>query len=252
MALLDGRTAVVTGSARGLGRDYVTGLAADGANVVVADIDVRGAEETATGIRDTGGSALAVHLDVTDPSSAQAAVTQTLEKFGGIDILVNNAGLWGDYEFAGVTTVTLDYWNRVLAVNLTGALVCAQAVVPAMQKAGWGRIINVSSIGAHMPGAGVYGVSKAALNALTFQLAYEVGHANITVNALVPGTIKNAATLKQIPAEFVDTLVEQQNIIKRAGTGDDMYGTLRWLCSNDTDWLTAQWISPNGGAMSKL
>jgi NAD(P)-dependent dehydrogenase (short-subunit alcohol dehydrogenase family) len=250
--LFDGRTVIVTGSARGLGRDYVQYFAADGANVVVADINVAGAEKTAAEIRDKGGEAHAVALDVSDPASAEAMVAATVAKFGGVDILVNNAGLWGDYELVGVSFVDFEYWNRVLAVNLTGPLICARAVLPIMEEAEWGRIVNISSIGANMAMSGAYGVSKAGLNALTFQLAHEVGYANITVNSLVPGTVKNEATLKQIPEEMADVLVEQQNIIKRPGTGADMYGALRWLCSNDAEWVTAQWISPNGGAMSRL
>jgi NAD(P)-dependent dehydrogenase (short-subunit alcohol dehydrogenase family) len=248
-----GKTVLITGAARGLGRDYAHFFAKDGANVVVVDIDGAGAEETAKAIAaEHGIESIGLGVDVRSEEATLAMAAAAAEAFGTVDILVNNAGIWGDYEIGGCTYVDMDYWRMVLDVNLTGALLCARAVLPGMQEQEYGRIVNVSSIGAYMPMSGAYGVSKIALNGLTFQLAHENGFANITVNSLAPGTIKNEATLKQIPEEMADVLIDQQNAVKRAGTSEDMYAALKYLCSEESGWITAQWISPNGGALSRI
>jgi len=248
-----GKTVLITGAARGLGRDYAYAFAKDHANVVVADIDAAGADETAKAVAtEHNAKTMGLGVDVADEASTLAMAAAASEEFGTVDILINNAGIWGDYEITGCSFVDIDYWRKVLDVNLTGALLCARAVLPGMQDQEWGRIVNVSSIGAYMPMSGAYGVSKIALNGLTFQLAHENGFANITVNALAPGTIKNEATLKQIPEEMADVLIDQQNAIKRAGTPGDMYAALKYLCSDEASWITAQWISPNGGALTRI
>src|SRR5689334_23117781 len=147
---LEGKVAIVTGSARGLGRDYAEMFARDGARVVVADILTDLGEQTAQAIRDSGGSALAVALDVTDLNSARSMAERAASAFGRIDILVNNAALWGDLQSTPCLETPPDYWDKVMAVNLKGPLLCAQAVVPHMKANNWGRIINISSMGALM------------------------------------------------------------------------------------------------------
>ncbi|MGH7804051.1 MAG: SDR family oxidoreductase [Candidatus Binatia bacterium] len=246
-----GKTAIVTGAARGLGRDYARLFARDGANVVAADVNAEGANECAAEIGKADGRAIGVALDVRDPASAKAAVDAALARFGGADILVNNAAVWGDYESKSLLDVELEYWNLCLAVNLTGPLVCARAAIPAMQQKGWGRIINISSIGAWLPLSGVYGVSKLALHNVTMQLAALVGGSGITVNAVAPGVILNEATLKQAKRAQLDGMIAQ-SATKRAGTSEDLYGAIRWLASDDAAWVTGQVISPNGGFISRL
>lgn len=243
---LEGKVAIVTGSARGLGRDYARNFAAEGACVVVADILADQAEETAAEINGNGtGRAIAAHLDVTDLASCKAMAQQAVDAFGRIDILVNNAALWGDLQSKPCLETEPEYWDKVMAVNLKGPLLCAQAVVPFMKANNWGRIVNISSMGALMPG-GAYGVTKLALNHLTFDLAREVGAFGITVNGVGPGATHNEATKAQVSDQAFNALISMQ-AIKRPGVSADQYGAIRYLCSDDAGWVTGQTLYVNGG-----
>jgi NAD(P)-dependent dehydrogenase (short-subunit alcohol dehydrogenase family) len=242
---VEDKAVIVTGSGRGLGREYARSFGDEGASVVIADVDTATAEATAAEIRDAGGCAVAVGVDVTDKSSVDALVQQTIAAFGGIHVLVNNAAVWGDLERAKLIEIDPAYWDFVMAVNLKGPLLCSAAVVPQMREQGWGRIINVSSIGAWRP-SGVYGVSKLGLIQLTHAIATEVGDYGITVNAIAPGTINNEATQRQVPTAVIDRLVGQASV-KRAGTAQDLYGMIRYLCSDDAAWVTGQTFAVDGG-----
>jgi NAD(P)-dependent dehydrogenase (short-subunit alcohol dehydrogenase family) len=250
MPAFDGKVVIVTGAARGLGREYALRFGADGAAVVAADVSDGGAKSTADDLRAAGTDAESVEVDVADAASTAAMAARTLDRFGRIDVLVNNAGIWGDYQRAPLVDVDLEYWDRVLAVNLTGPLLCSQAVLPAMREQQWGRIINISSMGAHMA-SGVYGVSKLALNQLTFALATEVGNDGITVNAVAPGTIDNEATQRQVDPGPLQMLISK-NAVKRAGTADDLYGALRYLASDEAGWVTGQTLLVNGGFSARF
>jgi 3-oxoacyl-[acyl-carrier protein] reductase len=249
MALFDGRVAIVTGAARGLGRDYARFFAEDGAAVALADVNAEGARQAAKELAASGARALGIECDVTDLRSAEALAERVSGELGRIDILVNNAGIWGDLDMRrGVLDTDPDYWDFVMGVNLKGAWLCTRAVVPAMRAQRRGRIVNMSSIGSRMP-AGVYGISKLAMHQLTFSSASEVAADGITVNGVAPGTIYNEATQRQVPKEAFDQLVEG-NLIRRAGTSRDMYGAIRWLASDDAEWVTGQTIYVNGGRFS--
>jgi NAD(P)-dependent dehydrogenase (short-subunit alcohol dehydrogenase family) len=239
------KAVIVTGSGRGLGREYARSFADDGARVVIADVDSATAEATADEIRSGGGQAIAVVVDVTDKSSVDAMVEKTVAELGGVHVLVNNAAIWGDLERAKLIEIEPAYWDFVMAVNLKGPLLCSAAVVPAMREQGWGRIINISSIGAWRP-SGVYGVSKLGLIQLTHAMATEVGDFGITVNAVAPGTINNEATQKQVPGAVIDRLVGQASV-KRAGTATDLFGMIRYLCSDEAEWVTGQTFAVDGG-----
>ncbi|MFI5040383.1 MAG: SDR family NAD(P)-dependent oxidoreductase [Acidimicrobiales bacterium] len=250
MGPFDRRVAIVTGAGRGLGRDYAVFLAADGAAVAVADLDPDGAAETAKMIDAAGGSSLAVSVDVSDVASTEAMAAQVVAHMGRIDILVNNAALWGDLQMAPIMDTEPSYWDRVMGVNLKGVWLCMRAVLPTMRAQGTGRIVNVSSIGAWMPGS-VYGTTKAAVNQLTFAAAAELAPSGITVNAVAPGMIDNEATRRQVPAEHLEAMLAAMVPVGRFGTSRDIYGAIRYLCSDDAGWVTGQTISPNGGSHAR-
>ena len=235
---------IVTGAARGLGRRYAERFADEGAKVVVADLrdDV---DVAAKEISDAGGTAIAVQVDVNDVAATLQMADDTVAAFGTIDVLVNNAGIWGDYEVKPLLSVEPDYWNFVMGVNVRGPLLCTRAVAPTMVAKGRGRIINISSIGAYMV-SGVYGVSKLALNQLTYALAKELGPSGVTVNAVAPGPIDNEASRKQVPDAAMDRL-RDGTFVKRLGDADDIYGMVAYLASDDAAWVTGQTHLVNGG-----
>lgn len=249
MGFFDGKVAIVTGAARGLGYDYARFFLQDGARVVMADIQGDAVEESAH-VLQSSGEVLAVSVDVTSQTSATNMAELAVKAFGRIDILINNAAIWGDLQKISLLEIDPGYWDAVLDVNLKGALLCSQAVIPFMGQRKWGRIINISSGGAYKPGS-VYSVSKLALNQLTYSLAQQVADNGITCNAIAPGPIYTEASQRQYPPETFERIV-QQGMIKRAGTSKDIYGCLRYLCSDDAEWVTAQILHVNGGAMSRL
>jgi NAD(P)-dependent dehydrogenase (short-subunit alcohol dehydrogenase family) len=247
---LDGKVAIVTGAGgRGnsIGAAYAKGLAAAGASVVVADLNAEGAKAVANEITATGGNAISVGVDITNPDQVAAMIVASTAAFGGIDILVNNAALMVEVVMYQVADITLEDWNRVMNVNLTGALICAQAVIPSMRERGGGRIINQVSGGA-FPAVSVYGVSKLALTGLTTTLAKQLGKEGITVNAIAPGNVTSDAGAGLVPpgspfAQYLENLV----CTRAQGTPDELVGTLLLLCSQAGDWITGQTINVDGG-----
>jgi 3-oxoacyl-[acyl-carrier protein] reductase len=240
---------IVTGAARGLGRRYAERFAEEGAKVVVADLrdDVTAA---ASEITDSGGAAIAVQVDVNDEVATRQMAEETVARFGRIDVLVNNAGIWGDYEVKPLLEIDPAYWDLVMGVNVRGPLLCSRAVAPTMVAQGRGRIVNISSIGAYMV-SGVYGVSKLALNQLTYALAKELGQAGVTVNAVAPGPIDNDASRKQVPPAAMDRL-RDTTLVKRLGDADDIYGMIAYLASDDAAWVTGQTYLVNGGFSARF
>ncbi|HZI45864.1 MAG TPA: glucose 1-dehydrogenase [Ilumatobacter sp.] len=240
---------IVTGAARGLGRRYAERFAAEGAKVVVADLrdDVTAA---AAEITDGGATAIAVQVDVNDEAATRQMAAEAVARFGRIDVLVNNAGIWGDYEVKPLLEIDPAYWDLVMGVNVRGPLLCSRAVAPTMVAQGRGRIVNISSIGAYMV-SGVYGVSKLALNQLTYALAKELGQAGVTVNAVAPGPIDNDASRKQVPPAAMDRL-RDTTLVKRLGDADDIYGMIAYLASDDAAWVTGQTYLVNGGFSARF
>src|SRR6187551_194485 len=171
------KVAIVTGSGGGIGQAYAEALAREGAAVVVADINVEGAQKVADGIKGEGGNALAVRVDVSDVDSAKEMAAQTLSEFGGINYLVNNAAIFGGMKLDFLITVDWDYYKKFMSVNLDGALVCTRAVYRKLAKPG--------------------------VNSLTQQLATELGGQNIRVNAIAPGPIDTEANRTTTPQEMV-------------------------------------------------
>ncbi len=247
---LEGKVAVVTGAggrANSIGRAYALGLAKAGAEVVVADLKVDGAQSVRDEILAAGGKALAVGVDITQPDSVKSMVAAARETFGGIDILVNNAALMAELGYLPAVDIPLDQWNRILDVNLTGALNCAQAVVPLMRQRGGGKIINQVSGGA-FPAQSVYGISKLALVGLTTTLARQLGREKINVNAIAPGNTMSEAGKLLTPDEspFIK-LLEATVAMRVRGQPDELVGALLLLCSSAGDWITGQVLHVDGG-----
>ncbi|TAL04445.1 MAG: SDR family oxidoreductase [Rhodospirillaceae bacterium] len=246
---LAGKVAVVTGAGgRGnsIGRAYAFGLANAGAAVVIADINAVGAKTVSDEIVAAGGKAIAVGVDITKPDSVAQMVKAATDAFGGIDILVNNAALM--VEVAGATVdIPIPEWNRIMEVNLTGALICAQAVIPVMRQRGGGKIVNQISGGA-FPATSVYGVSKLALVGLTTMLARSLGRDKINVNAIAPGNTMSDAGRQLTPDDSPFVKFLEMTVAMRArGQPDELVGTLLLLCSQAGDWITGQVIHVDGG-----
>jgi 3-oxoacyl-[acyl-carrier protein] reductase len=241
---LENRVFVVTGAAQGIGAEYARGLSEEGAKVAVADINLQKAESTA---HEIGPSAHAFHVDVTSEASCAAMASAVAEHFGGLDGLVNNAAIFQGIQMSPLMEVSLDYWNRIVDTNLTSVLICTRAVVPFIRKRGGGKIVNQSSMAAYMAG-NHYSVTKRAVSHLTMGLAVELAPFHINVNAIAPGGIATQALLERASANL-DYTVEHLQLFKRRATARDLVGTLVFLCSSDSDWVTGQTIHVDGGVL---
>lgn len=247
---LKDKVAVVTGAGgRGnsIGRAYAKGLASAGASVVVADLNEAGAAAIAAEIGDAGGTAISVGVDIADPDSVWGMAREAADTFGGVDILVNNAGLMAELKSEQAVEIDLAEWNRIMTVNVTGALNCAQAIVPMMRERGGGKIINQVSGGA-FPAVSIYGISKLALVGLTTTLARQLGRENINVNAIAPGNTTSEAGKLLTPDDspFIKFL-EASVAMRVRGSPDELVGTLLLLCSDAGSWITGQVMHVDGG-----
>ena len=217
--------------------------------MVIADVDVKAAKEVADTI---GGQGHAVSVDVRSAESTVAMAQAAIDTFGGIDILVNNAAIMVDLPPYGLSNMPLAEWDRVMDINLRGPLLCTQAVIPAMEARGGGRIVNGLSAGAFMPG-GIYGVSKFALHGLTINLASELGGRGINVNAIAPGLVANSSGYQALPEDSPFRAAIASTIPgKPSGPPEDLVGTLLLLCSRAGDWITGQTILIDGGWITRL
>ncbi|WP_068161896.1 SDR family oxidoreductase [Rhodococcus phenolicus] len=238
------RTAIVTGGAQGIGEAYARALAAEGANVVVADLNAEAGEQVAKQIVADGGSAVFISVDVADPDSAAELAAKTVEAFGGIDHVVNNAAIYGGMKLDLLLTVPWDYYKKFMSVNLDGALNVTRAVWPHMRKKG-GSIVNQSSTAAWLY-SGFYGLAKVGVNGLTQQLAVELGGNNIRINAIAPGPIDTEATRTVTPGNMVADMVGKLPL-KRMGTPEDLVGMCLFLLSDEAGWVTGQIFNVDGG-----
>ena len=233
------KVAVVTGAAQGIGEAYARALAAEGASVVVADLNAEAGEKVAA---DIGG--LFVRTDVSSHESAAAMTEATVAAYGGVDLLVNNAAIYGEMQFDLLISVDWDYYKKFMSVNMDGALVMTRAVYPEIQKRGGGSIVNQSSTAAYLY-SGFYGLAKVGVNGLTHQLAHELGGLKIRVNAIAPGPTDTAATRTQAGDAAKDLV--KGLALKRMGQPEDMVGACLFLLSDESSWVTGQIIAVDGG-----
>ena len=242
--LLQGKVALVTGAGDGMGRNHAMMLASRGATVVALDLDREAVAKTAKAI---GGECLAVAADVTDIHALQAAIAEASMKIGPIYILVNNAGIGG--QGLAIEDIDETTFDAMVAVNMKGSFFATQAVVPAMKERRYGKVINISSNFAMggAPFASHYAACKSALSGFVKSWARELAPWNIAVNAVAPGIIETEMTLNSIGKERIDGMATEIPM-GRIGTLDDISWAVAWLASKETDFLTGQVLSPNGGA----
>jgi 3-oxoacyl-[acyl-carrier protein] reductase len=248
---LKNRVAVVTGAARGIGQAYCLALAREGAGIVAADI--LSCAETVVKVRDAGGEALEIRVDVAEAQSTQTMVALALQRFGRIDILVNNAAVYGGLQLTPFEQIPEAEWDHVMAVNVKGLWLCCKAVIPSMKQQGYGKIINISSdtIWMGIPLFLHYVTSKGAVFAFTRALARELSGTGIAVNTITPGYTMTEAAQGIADPETVSRIrgwVRDQQIIKRNEEPSDLTGTVVFLASEDSDFITGQTINVNGGA----
>jgi 3-oxoacyl-[acyl-carrier protein] reductase len=251
MDRLKDQVLIVTGGAHGIGLAYCEGLAAEGARVVVADIDGQGAEAVAASLGESGHDALAVATDVSQPESTDTMARLTMERFGRIDGLINNAAI---YQRPAVTRgpfeeIPVDEWDRLMGVNLRGVFLCCRAVVPHMKEQGRGKIVNISS-GTVFNGSTQmlhYVTSKAGVIGLTRSLARELGDYNINVNAIAPGLTVSMDDDDEDKLLRFETRMQARSL-KRLEGPQDLVGAVLFLCSTDSDFMTGQTMVVDGGA----
>jgi len=240
---LAGKVIIVTGAAQGIGEGYAKGLAALGCRMVVADINTTQGERVAKEIRASGSDAQFFEVDVASEPSAKELARRTQERYGTIDGVVNNAAMFGNLEFAPLLTVDLQYLNKVVSVNMLGAVVMTRACVPYMKSGG--AIVNQSSTAAWMH-TDYYSFTKLATNGITCVLARELGPRGIRVNAIAPGPTDTQALRDKVPPEYIKSMVAQMPI-PRLGTPADLLKALVFLLSDDAAWVTGLIMNVDGG-----
>lgn len=243
---LGGRVAVVTGAGSGIGRAAVESLSNAGATVALLDLNVKGAEEAAATIKAKGGKAIAIGCDTTDPASIKAAAIAVARDLGDADILVNNAGI---LRPGGLDTLSLEDWNKLIAVNLTGYLLCAQAFGKVMREKKRGAMVHTASIAASQPQAnsGAYSVTKAGVVMLSRQLAFEWGPYGVRSNVVSPGLVRTALSE---PFYQVPGVAERRSAIlpaRRVGRPQDMADVITFLASDRAGYVTGEEIIVDGG-----
>lgn len=243
--LLTDRTIIVTGAATGIGQAFAVGCAAQGANVVVADLNA--ADETVALVEQAGGKALAVKVDVSDDASTKAMAQAALDRFGRIDGLVNNAAYFREVKLTPFEEIDPAVWDRIFQVNVKGVWNCSKAVMPTMRGQGSGAIVNIASVVAvaGQPGYLHYVATKGAVLSMTKGLAKECGAHGVRVNVIAPGFVITGATQNR-PVEWQQSFLKAR-AISREQRPDDLVGTALYLLSDLAGFVSGQTIVVDGG-----
>lgn len=244
--ILEGRVAIVTGAGRGIGRAISEKLVESGTKVVVCDINLSNAEETAEILNSHGQTSIACQADVTDVASLDSLIAKSEENFGIVDILVNNAGIMFRTR---ILDISAEEWEKTLQVNLTGPFLCTKAVLPGMKERKFGRIINISSSAGRSVstlGGAHYTASKAGLLGLTRAVAKEVAPFGITVNAICPGLIDTEMARKTTSEKELQDFLDSFPI-NRIGTPEEVGDLVVFLCSDNAAYITGASLDINGG-----
>lgn len=248
---LKDKVAIITGAGRGIGRAYALRFAAEGAKIVIAEIDFRNAQAVAQQISAQGQEAFALNTDVSDEKSTQQMAEETVKRFGRIDILVNNAAIYYGITMKPFSAITVEEWDRLMAVNVKGSWLCVKAVLPQMKAQGRGKIINIASqtILLGTPMLLHYVTSKGAILAMTRAMARELGDYGINVNCLCPGfTMSESSQELCRSVEGLAEMVASMQCFKRSEQPEDLVGVCVFLASEDSDFMTGQMIVVDGGA----
>jgi len=244
---MEGLAAIVTGSGKGLGKAIAEAFFREGARVALWDIDLASVKQMRDGLDPSGKRAIAVQVNVTIEAEVDKAVSETVERFGRLDVLVNNAGI---SRHRPIEEMTVDMFESVMKVNVTGTFICCRAVAPIMKQQKRGKIVNISSLGGRTGRRGVgvnYAASKAAVIGLTQTLARELGPSGIRVNAIAPGPILTEQTRQYVPEPFASWNVGRA--ILKDGLPEDVAGAAVYLASSRSDWVTGVTLDVNGGIL---
>jgi NAD(P)-dependent dehydrogenase (short-subunit alcohol dehydrogenase family) len=247
------KTVVITGGGGGIGRTYGHRFAAEGANIVIADLDPAAGDRMVKELEAAGSKGLSFPMNVTDEEAALGMVEAAVDAFGGIDILVNNAGIHLEHAQLPFTIEAVPRWRELLDVNVIGALICAAACRPSMAARGGGAILNQSSMAAYL-GGGAYGVSKLSLNSLTVGLATSYAPDGIRVNGIAPGLVDSESAVEWMndpERAGVEQMLIGGQLIKRLGRMEDLANLALFLCSDEASFVTGQTVLVDGGYVKK-
>lgn len=251
---LDGRSAIVTGAASGIGRASALRLAAEGANVAIGDLDEVGSAGVVAEIEAAGGRAIAVRTDVSDEASFRALIDATMDAFGRLDVLHNNAAALGMTAIGGddgIESLSVETFDRTMAINARSVMIGCKLAIPRLLECGGGSIVNTSS-GAAIRGAltgTAYATSKAAVNCLTLYVATQYGKRGIRCNAILPGLIMTPAVAVGMTSESVDMILDH-HLTPEAGQPEDIAAMVAFLASDDARYVTGQLLRVDGGITS--